>query len=59
MNDTIDQDGTDDLVRFVPTKGTRVAGRFKDKTERIAETVSDLELALEGGVLPNTANCPA
>ena len=40
--------GTDGLVRFVRTKGTQVAGRHRDKAERIAETVWDLELACEG-----------
>ena len=35
-------------VEFVKTKGTPVAGRYRDKVERIAETVSDLELACEG-----------
>ena len=39
---------TDGLVRFVRTKGTQVAGRHRDKPERIAETASDLELACEG-----------
>ena len=39
---------SDGLIQFVKTKGTPVAGRHKDKVERIAETVSDLELACEG-----------
>ena len=39
---------TDGLVQFVRTKGTQVTGRHKDKPERIAETVWDLELACEG-----------
>ena len=38
----------DDLVRFVETKGTQVAGKHKDKFERIAETACDLELACQG-----------
>ena len=38
----------DELIQFVPTKGTQVAGRHRDKLERIAETVCDLELACEG-----------
>ena len=38
----------DGLVQFVGTKGTQVAGRHRDKAERIAETVCDLELACEG-----------
>ena len=38
----------DELIQFVPTKGTQVAGRRRDKLERIAETVCDLELACEG-----------
>ena len=42
------QGRTDGLVRFVRTKGTQVAGRHRDKPERIAETVWDLELACEG-----------
>lgn len=37
-----------DLIQFVSTKGTQVAGRHRDKFERIAETVCDLELACEG-----------
>ena len=44
------RESTDGLVQFVRTKGTPVTGRFRDKAERIAETVSDLELALEGAV---------
>ena len=40
--------GSNDLVQFINTKGTQVAGRHRDKFERIAETVSDLELACEG-----------
>ena len=36
------------LVQFVRTKGTQVVGRHRDKAERIAETVWDLELACEG-----------
>lgn len=39
---------SDGLIQFYRTKGTLVAGRDKDKVERIAETVSDLELACEG-----------
>lgn len=35
-------------IQLVEMKGTPVAGRFRDKAERIAETVSDLELACEG-----------
>ncbi|MDE0005042.1 MAG: hypothetical protein OXQ29_20315 [Rhodospirillaceae bacterium] len=38
----------DAFVQFVKTKGTQVAGRHKDKPERIAEAISDLELACEG-----------
>ncbi len=37
-------------VQFVKTKGTQVTGRHKDKPERIAETVADLELACEGAL---------
>ena len=40
--------GSDGLIQFVSTKGTQVAGRHRDKAERIAETVCDLELACEG-----------
>ena len=40
--------GSDGRVQFVKTKGTQVAGRHRDKDERIAETVWDLELACEG-----------
>ena len=42
------QGGTNGLVRFVGTKGTQVAGKHRDKADRIAETVCDLELACEG-----------
>ena len=42
------QGETGGLVQFVRTKGTQVAGRHRDKPERIAETVRDLELACEG-----------
>ena len=41
------QGATDPLVRFVRTKGPPVTGRHRDKSERIAETVSDLEVACE------------
>ena len=40
--------GPNDLIQFLATKGTQVAGRHKDKGERIAETASDLVLACEG-----------
>ena len=40
--------GSGDLVQFVSTKGTQVAGKHRDKAERIAETVCDLELTFEG-----------
>ena len=36
------------LVQFVSAKGTTVAGRHRDKRERIGETVADLQLACEG-----------
>lgn len=36
------------LVQFVSTKGTPVAGRHRDKRERIGESVADLRLACEG-----------
>ena len=39
---------TDGLVEFVRTKGTPVTGGHRDKADRIAETVWDLELACEG-----------
>ena len=38
----------EELVQFVKTKGPPVTGRRRDKPERIAETVWDLELACEG-----------
>ena len=41
---------TKGLVQFVKTKGTPVAGRQRDKSERIAESVADLRLACEGAV---------
>ena len=44
------QAGSNDLIRFVDTKGTQVAGRHKDKFVRIAETICDLELACEGAL---------
>ena len=42
--------GTDGFVRFVNTEGTSVTGRDRDKPERIAETVTDLQLASEGAL---------
>ena len=39
---------SDSLVQFVSTKGTQVTGKQRDKPDRIAETVCDLELACEG-----------
>ena len=42
------QAGPDGLAPFVGTKGTQVAGRHRNKAERIAETLCDLELACEG-----------
>lgn len=39
---------TKGFVQFVSTKGTPVAGRHRDKSERIAESVADLRLACEG-----------
>ena len=42
------QGEADPLVQFVKMKGTQVAGRHKDRSERIAEAVSDLELVCEG-----------
>ena len=44
------QAGSSDLVRFIESKGTQVAGRHRDKFARIAETVCDLELACEGAL---------
>ena len=44
------QAGSNDLIRFVATKGTQVAGRHKDKFARIAETICDIELACEGAL---------
>ena len=44
------QANSNDLVRFVESKGTQVAGRHRDKFARIAETVCDLELACEGAL---------
>lgn len=40
----------DALFQFVKTKGMQVTSRHKDKPERIAETVADLELACEGAL---------
>ena len=42
------EEGTDGFFNFVRTKGTQVTGRHRNKAERIAETVWDLELACEG-----------
>ena len=50
--------GTDNLIQFVETKGTQVAGKFKDKPERIRETVQDLELACEGAVSLSQRTAP-
>lgn len=35
-------------VEFVKTRGSKVAGRYKDKRERIHEAVCDLKLAVDG-----------
>ena len=35
-------------VRFVPTKGSIVGGRHKDKKERISEALSDLQIVIGG-----------
>ena len=43
-------EGADGLVQFVKTRGTQVAGRFRDKTDRIAEAIWDLRSACEGAV---------
>ena len=40
------EEGT--LVKFVPTTGSLVGGRHKDKKERITEALSDLQLAIGG-----------
>lgn len=43
------------LVKFVPWSGSLVGGRYKDKKERISETLSDLQLSIGGfGVEPAT-----
>ena len=34
--------------QFVKTEGSPITGRHKDKQERISETISDLQLALDG-----------
>ena len=35
-------------IEFVKTKGSKVAGHYKDKRERIHEAVCDLKLAVDG-----------
>lgn len=40
----------EDVVRPIRMKGTPVAGQFRDKDKRIAETVADLELACAGAL---------
>ncbi len=35
-------------VRFVPTRGSLIGGRDKDKKERISEALSDLQIAIRG-----------
>ena len=36
------------LVKFVPTTGSLVGGRYKDKKERISEALTDLQVAIRG-----------
>ena len=35
-------------MKFVPTRGSRIGGQHKDKKQRIAEALSDLQLVLAG-----------
>ena len=49
------EEGT--LVKFVPTTGSLVGGRHKDKKERITEVLSDLQLAIGGFGTQATGQC--
>ena len=35
-------------MQFVPTRGSRIVGQHKDKKQRVAEALSDLQLVLAG-----------
>lgn len=35
-------------IKFIKTRGSKVAGRYKDKSERIHETMCDLKLSVDG-----------
>lgn len=48
MEDRREKDGQDELVRFVPTTGSVIGGRHREKTARITEAMSDLQLGVEG-----------
>lgn len=37
-----------ELVQFIPSSGSHVGGRYKDKKERIAEVLADLHLVISG-----------
>ena len=47
------------LVKFVRTKGTPVAGKYRDKAERISGTVSELRLACEGAYSLSERSAPS
>lgn len=37
-------------IEFIKTRGSRVAGRYKDKKKRIREAMGDLQLAIDGTI---------
>ena len=41
-------EGSEEQVRFVPSRGSRVMGQHKDKKQRITEAMNDLRLVLAG-----------
>ena len=48
MIDNRKRAGSESPIEFVKTRGSQVAGRYKDKKERITEAMSDLQLAIAG-----------
>ena len=48
MIDKVEDVGSNSPIKFVKTKGSQVAGRYKGKEERINEAMCDLQLALDG-----------
>lgn len=48
MEDRREKDGPEELVRFVPTTGSVIGGRHREKAARITEAMSDLQLGVDG-----------